>query len=213
MNVPKVNSFLILSPLLFFAAVVGPAHQIQGQTDTEAGSVLPPQSNTAAKGTKKSVQIKIQLPDAHNIHLVRKTNGTYYYDVQWSNGRREQFTPQAFSDYLFQDHHNRRFGYRILNISSPIGFAWVSVGLLGQVLFTGRMIVQWLTSERVGRSVVPVAFWWLSLAGATMLIIYFSWRRDAVGILGQSVGWLIYTRNLWMIYYQRRDDQTDEIIS
>ena len=48
--------------------------------------------------------------------------------------------------------------------------------------------------------VVPIAFWWMSLTGATMLIIYFGWRKGAVGILGQATGWLLYVRNLWLIY-------------
>ncbi|HHQ49151.1 MAG TPA: hypothetical protein ENK19_09765 [Acidobacteria bacterium] len=77
---------------------------------------------------------------------------------------------------------------------------WVALGLLGQVLFTGRMVVQWLVSEKRKRSVVPVIFWWMSLGGATMLLIYFLWRKDIVGVLGQSTGWFIYSRNLWLIY-------------
>ena len=213
MKVSRVNSFFILSLLLFATAVAEPVHQAQSPTDEEADQVSSSQSSTAVNAAKDSVRIKLQLPDARNINLVRKANGTYYYDVQWSDGHRERLAPQVFSDYLFRDYHSRRFGYRILNISSPVGFAWVSVGLLGQVLFTGRMIVQWLASERIGRSVVPIAFWWLSLAGATMLIIYFVWRRDAVGILGQSVGWLIYTRNLCLIYSHRRDGRTGAIVS
>jgi lipid-A-disaccharide synthase-like uncharacterized protein len=88
----------------------------------------------------------------------------------------------------------------VLNITGPAGIAWVAMGLLGQVLFTGRMILQWLTSERARRSVVPVGFWWMSLAGASMLLAYFVWRRDIVGVLGQSAGWMIYSRNLWLIY-------------
>ena len=77
---------------------------------------------------------------------------------------------------------------------SPTVGAWVGLGLLGQVLFTGRMIVQWLASEKQKRSVIPVAFWWMSLGGATMLIISFIWRVDIVGILGQATGWFIYLR-------------------
>ncbi|HAI14296.1 MAG TPA: hypothetical protein DCM28_21505, partial [Phycisphaerales bacterium] len=72
---------------------------------------------------------------------------------------------------------------------------WVAVGLLGQVLFTGRMIVQWIASEKSKRSVVPTAFWWMSLIGASMLITYFIWRKDVVGVLGQATGWFIYVRN------------------
>ena len=62
------------------------------------------------------------------------------------------------------------------------------------------MLIQWLASERERRSVVPVVFWWMSLGGATMLMVYFVWRKDIVGILGQSLGWFIYARNLSFIY-------------
>ena len=79
------------------------------------------------------------------------------------------------------------------------------LGLLGQVLFTGRMLIQWLASERERRSVVPVAFWWMSLAGASMLLVYFLWRKDIIGVLGQSAGWVVYTRNLWLIYRHPED--------
>ena len=88
----------------------------------------------------------------------------------------------------------------VLNITTWFSLFWVAVGLLGQVLFTGRMIVQWLVSEKHKRSVVPTAFWWMSLAGASMLITYFIWRKDIVGILGQATGWFIYIRNIWLIY-------------
>ncbi|MEM7245783.1 MAG: lipid-A-disaccharide synthase N-terminal domain-containing protein [Acidobacteriota bacterium] len=87
----------------------------------------------------------------------------------------------------------------MLNISSPLGFAWVALGFLGQLCFTGRMLVQWLASEKQRRSVVPPAFWWMSLVGATMLLAYFAWRRDLVGVIGQSTGWFIYARNLVLI--------------
>ena len=81
---------------------------------------------------------------------------------------------------------------------------WVAVGLLGQVLFTGRMIVQWIASEKSKKSVVPTAFWWMSLIGASMLITYFIWRKDVVGILGQATGWGIYVRNLYLIYAHKK---------
>ena len=94
--------------------------------------------------------------------------------------------------------------FRVLNITSPVGVAWVGVGLLGQLLFTGRMIVQWLVSERAKRSVVPPVFWWMSLGGAAMLLIYFAWRKDIVGLIGQSTGFAIYARNLWLLGRPRR---------
>jgi lipid-A-disaccharide synthase-like uncharacterized protein len=87
-----------------------------------------------------------------------------------------------------------------MNISSPIGILWVGIGLCGQIAFTGRMLVQWLVSEKKKKSVVPVVFWWMSLLGASMLLAYFIWRKDIIGVLGQGTGWIIYLRNLWLIY-------------
>ena len=94
--------------------------------------------------------------------------------------------------------HGRLF--HVLNITTPFGLVWVAVGLLGQALFTGRMIVQWIVSEKEKRSTIPVAFWWMSLAGSSMLVIYFIWRKDVVGVLGQSTGWFVYLRNLLLIH-------------
>lgn len=88
---------------------------------------------------------------------------------------------------------------RLLNVDGPAGVAWVAFGLAGQVLFAGRMVVQWLVSERKGESTVPTIFWWLSLGGSSMLVAYFMWRGDVVGILGQSLGLFIYVRNLVLI--------------
>jgi lipid-A-disaccharide synthase-like uncharacterized protein len=73
------------------------------------------------------------------------------------------------------------------------------------------MIVQWLVSERARRSVVPAAFWWMSLIGATMLLVYFLWRKDLVGVLGQGTGWLIYIRNLYLLYrWKKHSDVTQD---
>lgn len=76
---------------------------------------------------------------------------------------------------------------------------WIGVGFLGQALFSARFIVQWLASERRKQSVIPTAFWYLSLAGGLVLLTYAIWRRDPVFIAGQSLGAFIYTRNLWLI--------------
>ncbi|MEM0897401.1 MAG: lipid-A-disaccharide synthase N-terminal domain-containing protein, partial [Verrucomicrobiota bacterium] len=89
---------------------------------------------------------------------------------------------------------DRGWLFKLLNITSWTGIFWVGFGLMAQVVFTGRMIVQWWVSEKEKRSVVPNAFWWMSLAGASMLIVYFIWRKDIVGVLGQSTGWFIYVR-------------------
>ena len=94
----------------------------------------------------------------------------------------------------------------LFNITSWWNLAWIGVGLGGQCAFFGRMLVQWLVSERARRSVVPAAFWWMSLAGGVLLFTYFVWRVDFVGVLGQSTGIVIYARNLRLIIKQRRRD-------
>jgi lipid-A-disaccharide synthase-like uncharacterized protein len=77
---------------------------------------------------------------------------------------------------------------------------WLSLGFLGQALFSMRFIVQWLKSERMKRSVVPLAFWYFSLAGGVALFAYALHRSDPVFIVGQGLGIFIYLRNLWLIY-------------
>lgn len=94
----------------------------------------------------------------------------------------------------------RGFFYVLFDVSKPWGFAWVALGLFGQALFTLRMVLQWWASERRRRSIVPVGFWWSSLAGGILLLVYFVWRKDVVGILGQSTGIFVYARNLVLIH-------------
>lgn len=76
---------------------------------------------------------------------------------------------------------------------------WLVVGFAGQMLFASRFLVQWIVSERRRQSVIPVAFWWLSLGGAALLLAYAIYRRDPVFILGQAFGFIVYTRNLVLI--------------
>ncbi len=90
--------------------------------------------------------------------------------------------------------------FAVFDITGWTGVFWVGFGLLGQGLFAGRMLVQWLASEKAKASVIPVSFWWLSLLGSSMIIIYFIWRVEIVGIIGQSTGWFVYVRNLWFIH-------------
>lgn len=80
-----------------------------------------------------------------------------------------------------------------------IDTTWLAIGLLGQAIFSLRFLVQWISSERQKRSVVPQAFWWLSIAGSLVLLSYAIHRRDPVFMLGQSMGFLIYARNLVLI--------------
>ncbi|MGH6624441.1 MAG: lipid-A-disaccharide synthase N-terminal domain-containing protein [Burkholderiaceae bacterium] len=83
---------------------------------------------------------------------------------------------------------------------------WLVIGFVGQGLFSMRFVIQWLKSERAKKSIVPVAFWYFSLAGGTALLAYAIHRGDPVFIVGQGAGLLIYLRNLWLIYRDPRDD-------
>ena len=81
---------------------------------------------------------------------------------------------------------------------------WLIVGFVGQALFSMRFLLQWVQSERARRSVIPVAFWYFSLAGSMVLLVYAIHRQDPVFILGQSAGIAIYLRNLWLISRERQ---------
>jgi lipid-A-disaccharide synthase-like uncharacterized protein len=81
---------------------------------------------------------------------------------------------------------------------------WVVLGFVAQASFMMRFVVQWLASERAKRSVVPVAFWFFSLIGGVLLLIYAIQRRDPVFIAGQGLGLTIYIRNLWLIKNERK---------
>ena len=81
---------------------------------------------------------------------------------------------------------------------------WVLVGIVAQAFFTARFAVQWIASERAGRSVVPVAFWLLSFVGGTMLLIYALYRKDPVFIAGQSFGVFVYLRNLQFVLREHK---------
>lgn len=86
---------------------------------------------------------------------------------------------------------------------------WILLGFVAQGMFTMRFVVQWLASERAKRSVVPVAFWFFSLGGGTLLLIYAIQRQDPVFIAGQGLGLFIYIRNLWLIANERRAAMAD----
>jgi lipid-A-disaccharide synthase-like uncharacterized protein len=75
---------------------------------------------------------------------------------------------------------------------------WVVLGFLAQAVFSARFIVQWIASERKKRSVIPKTFWYLSILGSVLLLIYSIHRKDPVFILGQSLGSIIYIRNLML---------------
>ena len=79
---------------------------------------------------------------------------------------------------------------------------WLALGFLAQGLFTARFLVQWIASERAGKSVIPIAFWFFSIGGGALLLVYALYRRDPVFIAGQAFGVFVYARNL---YFELRD--------
>ncbi len=89
---------------------------------------------------------------------------------------------------------------------NEVGMWWVVFGGIGQLAFTMRFLTQWIISEKKGKSVVPVFFWYLSIVGASMLLAYFIKRGEAVGAVGQSVGWVVYIRNIMLIRKNRLKD-------
>ena len=76
---------------------------------------------------------------------------------------------------------------------------WLLIGFIGQGLFSGRFIVQWLASEKQKKSVIPTAFWYFSIAGSLTLLSYALYRRDPIFVMGQTFGVIIYLRNLYFI--------------
>lgn len=88
-------------------------------------------------------------------------------------------------------------------LAQPMGM----IGMLGQVMFFSRFLVQWIASEKKGRSTVPISFWYLSFAGGALLLCYALWRKDPVISIGQLVGLFVYARNLMLIHRKRPDGE------
>lgn len=80
---------------------------------------------------------------------------------------------------------------------------WTIIGLVGQGMFFLRFACQWYSSERAGRSMIPNVFWYFSIAGAAIVLIYGLHRQEIVLILGQGVALFIYIRNLVLIRRER----------
>ena len=82
----------------------------------------------------------------------------------------------------------------------------IIIGFGVEALFAARFLIQWITSESAQRSVIPIAFWYFSITGGIVLLTYAIWRKDPVIIAGQSVGILIYARNLYFIHRNQRSE-------
>ena len=81
---------------------------------------------------------------------------------------------------------------------------WIGIGFFGQALFFGRWLIQWIASEKKAQSEVPISFWYMSLIGGLITLAYAIYRRDPVFIAGQSVGSVVYVRNLMFIHRASR---------
>ena len=84
---------------------------------------------------------------------------------------------------------------------------WLGLGFFAKLMFSARFLVQWVASERAGKSIVPLLFWYLSIAGSVLLLAYSIHRKDPVFILGQSMGLFIYSRNLYLIHREKKTAQ------
>lgn len=81
---------------------------------------------------------------------------------------------------------------------------WLAVGFAGQAMFSMRFLIQWLTTEKQRKSVIPVAFWYFSILGGATLLTYAIHRADPVFIVGQAAGLFIYSRNLYFVLHERK---------
>src|SRR6476659_8537054 len=83
--------------------------------------------------------------------------------------------------------------------------AWVALVFVAQALFSMRLLVQWIASERAGRSIIPTAFWLFSIGGGVLLFAYSLYRKDPVFIAGQGLGLFVYLRNLYFVMRERAE--------
>ena len=108
---------------------------------------------------------------------------------------------QALGDYLY-DVFVAKFDF------------WLAFGLIAQLFFTARFLVQWISSERAGKSVVPMAFWFFSIGGGVMTLVYGIVKREPVIIIGQALATIIYIRNIMLIVKNRgRASETGLIVT
>jgi lipid-A-disaccharide synthase-like uncharacterized protein len=142
-------------------------------------------------------------------HFTDPDSGDASITLKWRSGESHQMTPDEFQRVFGADvarsvSQRPNALFRLFNITSWTSLLWVAIGLGGQVLFAGRTLVQWFISEKERQSVVPIAYWWMSLVGGVSLFAYFAWRQDVVGVLGQCSGVVIYARNIRLIHKHRR---------
>ncbi len=159
----------------------------------------------AQKPAEQTATIKVTLRGVdEKVYIVPHEDGSLQFVLHTEDGE-VSLTPEDFAQRVHAEQTDRPWIMAVLNVTDNTGVIWVMLGLVGQALFAGRLIVQWLASEKSKRSVVPPAFWWMALAGASMVLVYGIWRNDIVIIIGQCTGWTIYVRNLYFIYIKHKD--------
>lgn len=203
-RIVRVLLALVLAHVVVLGALFALATPVHGQGEVHAAApAAAPVAAPVEWGGVLDLQtrlkdVRVEATPAGDIVVVKSPRGEL------------RITPAQFAAHLREVQEEQRQSgmlFVLLNITTPIGFIWVSVGLLGQVLFTLRMVLQWYASEKERRSVIPVGFWWGSLFGGLLLLVYFVWRKDVVGILGQSTGVVVYARNLILIHRARVADE------
>jgi lipid-A-disaccharide synthase-like uncharacterized protein len=188
---PKMSKlYLILGEILFIAALCVVAFVIFRQHPPIPGAV----------------RADIKLPDSSaQVYVQRDASGTSQYYIWHPGGSAEKISADQLTDRLYIAGKGGGLSSYLGGASTTV-LIWLGLGLFGQLLFTGRMVVQWIASERQGTSVVPPMFWWMSLVGSILLLAYFFWRRDPIGLLGQAFGSFIYLRNIiWILEGKRLD--------
>ena len=139
-------------------------------------------------------------------NLARALVGVYdLVGVMWLIKRRKKARPvEVDAERRAQGGLTVQTLFEIFRVNHWGEFWWIMVGFLGQALFSMRFLIQWIMSERARRSVMPIAFWYFSLAGGVVLLTYAIYRRDPVFMLGQGMGLVVYARNLWLIHAANR---------
>jgi lipid-A-disaccharide synthase-like uncharacterized protein len=147
----------------------------------------------------KAEQLPLDNDPAHFQYRIRN------WPQDWTQPQAEWMSEAQFQALVAQKANTkgRSWLLQLCNVTSYTNLAWVALGLGGQLVFAGRMIVQWLASEKRRQSVVPPAFWYMSLGGGLCLTAYFLWRHDLVGVLGQAMGLVVYVRNIRLLMLHR----------
>ncbi|MEZ6242234.1 MAG: lipid-A-disaccharide synthase N-terminal domain-containing protein [Phycisphaerales bacterium] len=192
---------------------IGPALAMVGLILVGVWLVLQP--TLARKNSDFSIRI-----GAVQLNVREYDDGTYEFVSPQSVASLGRLDGDRFAQVLSEQREkwNARPAFErtlmgFFNITEWTNLTWVLLGLAGQSAFFFRMFIQWVVSEKRGRSEVPEIFWWFSLAGGVMMFSYFVWRVDFVGVIGQSSGVVIYARNLRLIHKQRRREQRRTLIS